>query len=117
MVVSEIFVWGIAILINILGIMYFPESYQKTLVTSLFEKIITTPYPYWAVIILSGAGTFLSVKFGDELMDVIHHKDCKFCHKHKFKHTVIVYAGLFLLIILGYYHLLDSLDIQGWENE
>lgn len=115
MLISEIVVWIIAILINIFGVMYFSEAYQKTLLTSLFEKIITNPYPYWAIVLLSGAGTFLSVKFGDELMDAIHPKDCKFCHRHRFKHSLIVYVVLFLLIFSGYYHLLDSLNIKGWS--
>ncbi|OUS28150.1 hypothetical protein A9Q98_07820 [Thalassotalea sp. 42_200_T64] len=111
MVVSEIAVWAIAILINVIAFIYFKEYYQTTLLTRLMEAIITTPYPFWAVVVLSGIGTFLSIRFGDELMDVIHHKDRNFYHSHHFKHEMILFA-FFLVVIFGYYELISSLGIS-----
>ena len=75
------------------------------------QKILTTPYPFWAVIILSGLGTFLSIRFGDELMDVIHHRERDFFHSHQFKHELILVA-FFILVIFGYYRLITSLGID-----
>ena len=112
MVVSEVAVWGIAISISMMGLLFARDAFQKTLITSLFEKILVTPYPYWGIIILSGIGTFLSIRFGDELMDVMQHRDRAFHHKHGFTHTVIVYGGILLLIVVGYHHLLESLGIK-----
>ncbi|MDG1732599.1 MAG: hypothetical protein P8M49_04425 [Thalassotalea sp.] len=111
MVFSEIVVWAVAILINLIAFIYFREFYQTTLLTRLMEAILTTPYPYWAVIVLSGIGTFLSIRFGDELMDVIHHKDRKFYLNHHFKHEMILFV-FFLVVIFGYYELISSLGIE-----
>ncbi len=112
MFISEIFVWVAAISVNIFALIFLPQDYEKTFLTSLFKKIITNPYPYWAIIILSGIGTFLSIKFGDELMDVVSHKERSLHHKHGFKLEVVIFLGIFTLIILGYHHLLESLNIS-----
>lgn len=112
MFTAEIAVWVIAIATSASGLLFFRDVFQKTLITSLFEKILVTPYPYWGIVLLSGIGTFLSIRFGDELMDVVQHKDCALHHKHGFTHTVIVYGGILLLIVVGYHHLLESLGIK-----
>jgi len=61
---------------------------------------------------LSGAGTFLSIRFADELMDVIHHQERNYYHRHGFKHEVIIII-FFVLVILGYYELISSLGIEA----
>lgn len=111
MVISEIAVWAVAILINGLTLAYAGGYYETTIVTKLLHRIIMTPYPYWGVILLSALGTFLSVRFGDELMDVIHHKDRTFFHSHHFKHELVLFA-FFLMVIFGYYELINSLGIE-----
>ena len=111
MFVSEIFVWVIAIAINVFTLIFAPDIYQTTLVTSLFEKVITTPWPYWSIIFLSGIGTFLSIRFGDELMDVVSHKERSVHHKLGFIHSLILYVGLFVLIFIGYHHIAVSLGV------
>lgn len=119
MMLSEIIVWTIAISLNIFTLNFHSEYYKTTFLTSLFHKILTTPYPYWSIILLSCLGTFLSLYFGDEMLDVMQHKDCKKQHKHGFKYKVIATIGLFLLIIFAYYNLLDGLgiDIDKLENK
>lgn len=111
MVVSEIAVWAVAILINIIALLYFRDFYQTTTVTRLMEAILTTPFPYWFVILLSAIGTFLSIRFGDELMDVLHHKDRDYFHSHHFKHEVVIFV-FFLIVIFGYYEFISSLGIN-----
>jgi len=64
------------------------------------------------VIGLSALGTFLSVRFGDELMDVVHHRDRNFFHSHQFKHELILVA-FFILVLFGYYRLIESLGIEN----
>ncbi len=112
MFMSEIFVWGVAITINVLALSFTPEIYQTTILTSLFEKIISTPWPYWSIILLSSIGTFLSIRFGDELMDVASHKERTYHHKHSFAYSLILYAGIFALIFIGYHHVAVSLGIE-----
>ncbi|MGK0271830.1 MAG: hypothetical protein ACI88H_002496 [Cocleimonas sp.] len=111
MVWSEIAVWIIAIIINVLIFSFASAYYQTTLITKLLHQIIITPYPYWLLVVLSGFGTFLSIRFGDELMDVIHHRDRAFFHSHHFKHELILFI-FFLTVLFGYYALISSLGIS-----
>ncbi len=111
MVTAEIVVWLLAILINVIVVINFVEFYNTTVITKLLYNIITNPYPYWAVILLSAAGTFLSIRFGDELMDVIHHHDRRFLHSHHFKHELILIVFFGVVFVL-YYQLIASLNIE-----
>jgi hypothetical protein len=110
MVLSEIVVWAIAILINVFCLMYYSDFYETTFITQLTKVILSNPYPYWIVIFLSGIGTFLSIRFGDELMDVLHHKDRYFYLRHHFKHEILLFI-FFLFVIFGYYEIISSLGI------
>jgi len=112
MVISEIAVWVIAIMISVVSLLYFPEYYETTVLTRLMRQILENPYPYWAVILLSGIGTFLSIRFGDELMDVIHHRDRAFFHSNHFIYELILVA-FFVLVLFGYFRLIVSLGIEG----
>ncbi len=111
MVFSEIAVWAIAILLNVVSVLNFSEYYETTFLTQLLYQILSNPYPYWAVIVLSGAGTFLSIRFGDELMDVMHHRDRSLFHSHQFKHELILVI-FFIAVFFGYYELIASLGIN-----
>ncbi len=112
MLYSEILVWTIAISLNTYALIGNPEAYDKTVLTTLFKKILLTPYPYWSVIILSAVGTFLSIYFGDEMLDVFKHKDRIKYHQHGFKLKVVGLVSLYLLIFFCYYLLLESFNIQ-----
>lgn len=113
MFVTEVFVWLIAILINLIIFNYSPEYYNKALITKVFYQILSHPYPYWSIIILSAIGTFLSVHFGDEIIDKVNHKTETFLHKHKSKHQLIAMIILIIFTIFMYYELLDILNING----
>ena len=112
MLLSEIFVWTVAILVNVVSLLYFVEYYQVTKLTRIFHSILTNPYPYWGVILLSGAGTFLSIRFADELMDVVTHRDRNYFHTHGFKHEILIII-FFVVILVGYYELVASLGIEA----
>ena len=111
MLISEIAVWALAIAVNIVSLVYFAEYYETTLLTKLLHAILTMPYPYWSVILLSGVGTFLSIQIADELMDVVHHRDREFFHRHGFKHEIIMII-FFVLVLIGYYRLIASLGLD-----
>ena len=112
---TEMVVWALAITINSFTLLYDPQSYQMTFLTSLLYKILTTPWPYWSIIALCAVGTFLSVRFGDEVIDTVSHKKDKNertgVHGF-FKRRFIAIAALVLLIIWTYYHLLETLNID-----
>jgi len=111
MLISEIVVWVIAIAVNIISLIYFSNYYETTELTMLLHAILTTPFPYWGVVLLSGAGTFLSIRFADELMDVVHHRDREFFHRHGFKYEIVLII-FFIFVIFGYYKLIASLGIN-----
>ena len=111
MIISEIVVWAIAISINLISLFYFQEYYNVTPLTRLAHAVMITPYPYWGIIFLSGIGTFLSIRFGDELMDVVHHRDREFFHKHNFKYEILLVI-FFIVVIMAYYELASALNIQ-----
>ncbi|WP_105264436.1 hypothetical protein [Pseudoalteromonas sp. T1lg76] len=111
MVFSEIAVWLIAIMINVFLLFYLPEFYETTFVTQTMKMILTTPFPYWLVILLSGVGTFLSIRFGDELMDVFHHKERLFYLRHHFKQELILIV-FFILVLFGYYEIISTLGVN-----
>lgn len=111
MITSEALVWTLAISLNIIALLYFREFYQTTFLTRLLEVILTTPMPYWSIILLSGVGSFLSIHFGDELMDVLHHKDRSFYFRHHFKHEIILLL-FFIIIFFSYYAIISRLGID-----
>ena len=112
MYITEIIVWVIAITLNIVCLNITPQSYEDSFLTSLLYKILTNPWPYWSIIFISAAGTFLSIRFGDEMIDAVSHRDRDYYHKHGFKHKVIVMIGLFILTLFAYYHLLKTLGVD-----
>ena len=111
MVVTQIVVWFLAVGINVAAVLLVPEGYQDTALTKLFYTILTTPWPYWSILVISLAGTMLSIWFGDEMIDVTTHADRKKQHRHGFKHRTIVVVGFAVLTVLAYYQLLSGLGV------
>ena len=111
MIYSEIVVWIIAIILNVTVLLTTPLVYEKTLMLSLFHHILVKPFPFWGIILLSAAGTFLSVYFADELLDVSSHKNREKYHKHVNKYQVILMVFLIALIIVLYDFLLKHMGI------
>ncbi|MCP5088767.1 MAG: hypothetical protein GY952_18400 [Rhodobacteraceae bacterium] len=112
MFVSEVAVWGVAIAMNVVALIFFPQDFETTALTRLLHSIITTPWPYWSVVVISGAGTFLSIKFGDELMDVLHHRERHHFHRHGFKHELLMLAFAFAISLIAYYEVIKTLGID-----
>lgn len=112
MVLSELAVWAIAIGLNLSVLTLAPQYYDTTILTRLLHQILITPWPYWGIVGLSVIGTFLSIRFGDELMDVLHHRDRAFFHAHHFKYELILIA-FFVAVLVGYYRLIASLGLDA----
>ncbi len=107
MIFTEITVWILAFTINIFTLNFRPEYYETTILTNIFHKILTNPIPYWSIILLCGAGTFLSVYFGDEILDSVQRKKSK----HR-KYHMIISIILFIFILFAYYSLIKKLEIN-----
>lgn len=112
MAITQFIIWFVAVGINIAMLMVSAQTYQLTFLTRLLEHILTQPYPYWSILAISALGTFLSIYFGDEMMDVTAHNVRVKHHRHGFKYRIILVLGLGLLTVSAYYQLLNSLDIS-----
>ncbi len=112
MVYSEMIVWSIAVIINLIYFITNSQIYNSTIILALFKQILTNPWPYWIIIILSGLGTFLSIIFADELMDVSKHHERKKYHKHISKYQLIIFAFIIIIIIVIYYFLIKQLGLS-----
>ncbi len=112
MSITQVVTWFVAIGINVVMLMTAAPTYELTFLTKLLKQILMQPYPYWSILILSALGTFLSIYFGDEMMDVTAHKERVKYHRHGFKHRIILVLGFAALVILAYYQLLSSLNIN-----
>jgi uncharacterized membrane protein len=111
MSLTQAVLWFVAVGINIFFITTNPGSYDLTFMTKLLKHILTEPYPYWSILIISALGTFLSIFFGDEMMDVATHKEREANHRHGAKYRMLIVLGLGILTVVAYYYLLSSLNV------
>lgn len=116
MVITELIVWILAILINVVALLIAPEVYDNSVLTSLLYVIISTPWPYWSIIAISALGTGLSIWFADEMMDVTTHAEREKHHKHGFKYRTIIILAVGILTVIAYYHLLSQLGVEVPES-
>jgi len=112
MAITQGAVWLIAIGINLYMLNFSPQTYELAFITGLLYQILTVIYPYWGILIISAIGTFLSIYFGDEMMDVTTHKEREKHHQHGFKYRIVIVLGLGILTVIAYYYLLSSLNIS-----
>ena len=111
MSITQVILWFVAVGINIFYISTSPNSYDLTFITKLLKHILSEPYPYWSILIISALGTFLSIFFGDEMMDVASHKERENNHRHGVKYRTLIVLGLGVLTVVAYHYLLSSLNV------
>lgn len=102
MMTSEIIVWTVAISLNVYLLSFRPHYYSVTYITQAFHDILVKPWPNWIIICVSAGGTFLSLYFGDELLDVISHDQRKKYKRHKGIYRFII--ALFLILLFYYFY-------------
>ena len=100
MSITQIVLWFVALGINLVMLLSASDTYELTFLTKLLKEILTVPYPYWSILILSAVGTLLSIYFGDEMMDVTLHKNRVKHHRHGLKYRVVLVAGLGVLTVI-----------------
>lgn len=113
MFIVEIFVWVLAITISTASLFLAPEYFKSTLITRVFHQILCNPIPYWSIICLAFIGTFASIYFGDEMIDVITHNKRVKHHKHGFKYRTLILISVPILVITIYYQLITELGISS----
>lgn len=63
---TEPFVWSAALLLNIITYTYIPKIYVLTFPSCLLYRILTTPNPYWLILLFSALGTFYYFIVGEK---------------------------------------------------
>lgn len=103
MLSSEIFVWMLAVIINTTFLIVYPIVYNKTQFLQLSHKILTSPWPFWSIILLSAVGAFASVILDDDFYDIVKSKK----EKAQLYFTIGVFSITFVLyfLILKYTHI------------
>jgi hypothetical protein len=109
---SEIIVWSIAISLNIYTFFIHPEVYADTKLLHLFQHILEKPFPFWLIIFVSGLGTFVSILFGDELLDKANHHERDLHKKHKIKYRWVVMIFILGLSFVIYDYFLVKLGLS-----
>jgi len=112
MLYSEMVVWVLAALINAYALLSRPSVYDTTIILNLFHHILTQPWPFWLIILLSAVGTFLSIIFADELIDVAEERHRHLHHKHRLKLRIIIMIAVFAFILILYDFLLVRIGVQ-----
>ncbi len=112
MIYSEILVWITAFVLNVYMLTFREEIYDKTLILKTFKQILLNPIPFWLIIILSALGTFLSVYFADEMIDVVKHEERIKYRKHIKKLKIIIFLFIFVSVLILYDILLNRLGIS-----
>ncbi|MDD3408444.1 MAG: hypothetical protein PHX85_02280 [Methanobacteriaceae archaeon] len=112
MLFSEIAVWVVAILLNFYAFFFYSEIYVKTDLLVFFRHILEQPFPFWAIIVVSCIGTFMSIQFGDELIDKAKHSE-RDLYKNK-KHQFRLWTMIFIVIlsVILYDFLLKQLGVE-----
>ena len=111
MIISEILVWAIAFAIS--GYFYFVNIavFQNLEILKLFLAIIENPWPLWSIVLVSAAGTFLSIYIGDQIYTMVqqhnHHKHIK---KLQFKRLALEVV-VFIFVVGLYFALLGLTEI------
>jgi len=112
MIYTQLFSFVLAFFINIYAFFYMPSIYDNTIILSLFFHILSNPFPFWGIIILSLIGTLFSIYFGDEIVDVSSHKQRKKYYKHFNKYQAIGFVFIISLTVTLYNFLLQKLGIS-----
>ncbi|MBR9682824.1 MAG: hypothetical protein GOV02_04055 [Candidatus Aenigmarchaeota archaeon] len=112
MIYSEIVVWTFAILMNLYFLTFNPMIYEKTGILQLFKLILLNPFPFWIIIFISAIGTFLSLYFADEMIDVSKHIHRKKYLKYKNKYRFILIVLIIISILMIYNAILSYIGIN-----
>jgi len=112
MMYTQIASFFIATALNLYTFFLIPHVYNSTIILKLFYHILSKPFPFWGIILLSIIGTLFSIYFGDELVDVSSHKMRKKYYKHINKYRVIVFIFLIGITIILYNFLLKQLGLN-----
>ena len=112
MIYTQLFSYILALGINLYAFFYASSIYSKSTVLNLFYHILSQPFPFWGIIIISFIGTLLSIYFGDEMIDLSSHSQREKYHKHINKYQIIVFTFVIFFTIILYNFLLKKIGLK-----
>lgn len=112
MLFSEMMVWTVAISLNLYALTFQSHIYQTNTLLKIFHQILIHPIPYWTIIAVSALGTFISIHFGDELLDKRKHHERIFYHRHRNKYRFILFSFLFIFVLIIYHMAMQQLGVK-----
>jgi len=102
----EVYLWFTALLLNIFTYFTIRWIYLKALSTHLLLRIISTPWPYWLIILFCAIGTFY--KFFVGAPNFYSKK-----YLHYTVRTLLVCVGFFIFLYLSYKELVILINIRA----
>lgn len=102
----ERILWPLAIILNLVAINYYNYIYQTTIITHLFYQIISRPWPFWLIIVISSLGTFYKSFLGYE-------KFYRYKYFNYFLRTLLVILGILTLFYLSYNELIILFNVMA----
>ncbi len=111
MIYSEVGVWVIAISLNLYNFFVMPQIYQKTFILHLFYHILSNPFPYWIIIVLSAFGTYFSLYVGDTLFDLTTEGVDDKIRKQRLKWKIVFFVFLIIFVFILYDFLLNQMGV------
>ena len=112
MLISEVFITFIAVGVSVYALTTTPSIYEQTQLLKIFKHILTIPYPFWGIIIISTIGTFFSIIFGDELLDTVHHHERTTHKKHRHIQRIVITVFVITTTVAIYHILLNKLGVS-----
>lgn len=105
MLYTQFVVWTVGILLVAYYLYFSPEVFEKSALLQLFYAILTTPWPLGIILILSGIGTYISIRFDDEVVDVAASKQRRSMWR-KHRKSLAFNIGMFATTLVLYVVLL-----------
>lgn len=100
MLYTQILIWIFGALLVAGYLIYSAGTFHKTALLQLFYDILVTPWPLGIILVLSAVGTFVSIKFDDDVVDVATAKHKKYALKKRHLNLYISIAIFIVTIIL-----------------
>ena len=107
---SEIIVTVAAFFITAFSYVFNPVIFSQTYILTAYKKIISTPFPYWSIILISTIGTFISVYIADCALDPRKQKKTHVKFLIKYEKSILLVS--LLIVIPIYYYLIKSLKLN-----
>ncbi len=106
MLYTQIIVWIVGVILVASYMLYSPNTFSVTPLLELFYAILTNPWPLGIILLLSALGTFISIRFEDDVVDVVgsKHKKADLAKKRK---QLYLNLGFFIATIVAYVLLLN----------